>query len=324
MSSAPLAASERGRLSVDDLLSIADLEPADIATIFATTVAMKAEPDRYSQAMQGRSSVLIFEKPSLRTRVTFDLGLHQMGGHAVYLDHLKVKLGERESIKDVARNLERWCDIIIARTYRNRSVTELASQASIPVINGLTDLLHPCQGLTDLFTIREHFGHLDGLKIGYIGDGNNTCHSLINGTAKLGLSMVVVTPEDYEPNSRVANAAVKLGRELGADLQIENDVDALTGCDVIYTDTWTSMGQEFENEERTQVFAPYQVNERLMSIAGPEAIFMHCLPAHRGAEVTTDVIDSDRSLVYEQAENRLHVQKALMTLLVTPGQNTAE
>ena len=305
-----------GRLGALHLLSIADLSPEDVETVLTAAEEVKAAPREFAQSLAGKSLVLIFEKPSLRTRMTFALGMRQLGGSAEFLDHEKVKLGERESIKDVARNLERWCDGVVARTYKNKSVTELAQHSKIPIINGLTDLLHPCQGLTDLLTLREHFGNLRGLPLAYVGDGNNTCHSLIYGGTKLGMDVRVITPEGYEPNSRVVNAATRFAQESGAKLLIDNDLAAIEGCKAVYTDTWTSMGQEAETEERSQVFSEYRVDRELMDRAAPDSVFLHCLPAHRGHEVTAEVIDSERSLVYEQAENRLHTQKALLLLLM--------
>ncbi len=304
------------RLSVGDLLTIADLSRADVETIFETARRLKSTPADFSTTLNHQTLVLIFEKPSLRTRCTFEIGVAQLGGHSIYLDHTRVRLGERESIRDVARSIDRWAHGIVARTYKNKSVIELAEHAQIPVINGLTDLLHPCQGLTDLFTMHEHFGSLSGLKVCFVGDGNNTCHSLIFACAVMGIDLTVVTPEGFEPNSRVVNSATTLCRGSGASLQIENDVGKIAGHSVIYTDTWVSMGQESETEERTQLFSPYQVTTEMIERAGRDTVFFHCLPAHRGAEVTAEVIDSPRSLVYQQAENRLHVQKALMHLLM--------
>ena len=260
---------------------------------------------------------LIFEKPSLRTRVTFDVGMTSMGGNVVFLDHSGTKLGERESIKDVAKNLERWVHGIVARTYKNKSVVELAEHAAIPVINGLTDLLHPCQALTDYFTIKERLGTFRNIKFAYVGDGNNTCHSLIDGGAKLGMELWIATPEGFEPNHRIVSEAEKTARDTGAQIQIVNDpVEAVRGAGIVYTDVWASMGQEAETEDRAAVFADYRVDSELMAYARPDAVFMHCLPAHRGYEVAPSVIDSPQSIVYDQAENRLHVQKAILYLLI--------
>jgi ornithine carbamoyltransferase len=305
------------KLSVHDLISIHPLTLQDIQLIFALAEAMKKSPADYATALKGKALALIYEKPSLRTRVTFDVGMTSMGGSAIFLDHSDAKLGERESVRDVARNLERWVHGIVARTYKNKSVVELAEHASIPVINGLTDLLHPCQALTDYFTILEKFGSLQGLKFAYVGDGNNTCHSLIDGAVKLGVELWIATPKGFEPNPRVVSEAAKFARESGARINILNDpVEAVRGASIVYTDVWASMGQEAETEDRAAVFADYQVDSELMSHARKEAVFMHCLPAHRGYEVAPSVIDSPQSIVYDEAENRLHVQKAILYLLM--------
>jgi ornithine carbamoyltransferase len=249
--------------------------------------------------------------------VTFEVGITSMGGFAIYLDHAKPRLGERESIKDVARNLERWVDGIVARTYAHSAVVELATHASIPVINALTDLLHPCQALGDYFTLREKFGDLKGLKLAFVGDGNNVCHSLMITGAKLGVSLSVATPVGFEPKAEIVEEAKACALETGAELELLHDpVEAVASAHAVYTDVWAGMGQEYAAHLRAQVFAPYQVNENLMAAADPTAVFMHCLPAHRDQEVSTAVIDSSRSIVYDEAENRLHVQKALLLLLL--------
>jgi len=304
-------------LSVQDLISIQFLTRADIELIFETAQALKKNPMAFSQALTGKTLALIFEKPSLRTRVTFDVGMTSMGGNVVFLDHTDTKLGARESIKDVARNLERWVHGIVARTYKNRSVIELAEHANIPVINGLTDLLHPCQALTDFFTIKEKFGRLDKVKFAFVGDGNNTCHSLMDGAAKLGVELWIATPNGFEPSPRIVSEAERAAKESGAQIRILNDpVATVADAAVVYTDVWASMGQEAETEDRAAVFADYRVDSELMSHARNDAVFMHCLPAHRGYEVDPSVIDSAQSIVYDQAENRLHVQKAILYLLM--------
>jgi ornithine carbamoyltransferase len=305
------------KLSVQDLISIHPLTLPDIQLIFSQAKAMKQSPAQYAEALKGKTLALIFEKPSLRTRVTFDVGMTTMGGSAIFLDHSDAKLGERESVRDVAKNLERWVHGIVARTYKNKSVVELAEHASIPVINGLTDLLHPCQALTDYFTILERFGSFEGLKFAYVGDGNNTCHSLIDGAVKLGVELWIATPKGFEPKARVVTEASKFAKESGATINIVNDpVEAVRGASVVYTDVWASMGQEAETEDRAAVFADYRVDKELMSHAKKKAVFMHCLPAHRGYEVAPSVIDSPQSIVYDEAENRLHVQKAILYLLM--------
>ena len=305
------------RLSVSDLLSIQDLTPADIRLIFRVAGRIKKAPDEFALSLKGRTLAMIFEKPSLRTRVTFDVGMTSMGGHALFLDHSDAKLGERESIRDVARNLERWVHGIVARTYKNRSVVELAEHARIPVINGLTDLLHPCQALADYFTLAERLSLDSGVRLCFVGDGNNTCHSLILGAARLGIHLSVASPAGYEPNPEIVHQAMRTAAGTGATITIlRNPREAVRGADAVYTDVWASMGQEAETEDRGAVFADYQVNSQLMELAGGEALFMHCLPAHRGYEVAPQVINSPQSVVYDQAENRLHVQKALLLLLM--------
>ena len=307
----------RERLGVSDLLSIQDLTPEDIRLIFKVAGQIKKAPDQFALSLKGKTLAMIFEKPSLRTRVTFDVGMTSMGGQALFLDHSDAKLGERESIRDVARNLERWVHGIVARTYKNRSVVELAEHARIPVINGLTDLLHPCQALADYFTLAERLPLNSGVKLCFVGDGNNTCHSLILGAARLGIHLSVASPAGYEPNPEIVRQAMGTAAATGAAITIlRNPREAVRGANAVYTDVWASMGQEAETEDRAAVFADYQVNSRLMELAGREALFMHCLPAHRGYEVAPQVIDSPQSVVYDQAENRLHVQKALLLLLM--------
>ena len=308
------------KLSVSDLLADRDLSPRDLRLIFELAERVKASPGAYAQALLGKQLALIFEKPSLRTRVTFEVGMTSMGGFGVYLDHEKPRLGEREAVKDIARNLERWVDGIVARTFSHESVLELANNASIPVVNALTDLFHPCQALADLYTLREKFGTLAGLKLAFVGDGYNVCHSLMITGAKLGVSLRVATPPGYEPKPEILAEAKALAAAMGATVDLfNNPLEAVAGAQAVYTDVWASMGQEHAVHLRSQVFASYRVTEDLMAVADPAAVFMHCLPAHRGHEVTNEVIDSPRSVVFDQAENRLHVQKALLILLL---QNT--
>jgi ornithine carbamoyltransferase len=307
-------------LSVQDLIAERDLTRRDLELIFQLAERVKASPGSFAHALEGKQVALIFEKPSLRTRVTFEVGMTSMGGHALYLDHTKPRLGEREAIKDVARNLERWVHGIVARTFAHASVEELAEHASIPVINALTDLLHPCQALADFFTLGEKFGRLKGLKMAFVGDGNNVCHSLMITAAKLGVSINVATPSGFGPKAEIVEEAKALARKTGAKLRVVHDpVEAVAGAQAVYTDVWASMGQEYAAHLRAQVFAPYRVGDELMAAADPSAVFMHCLPAHRGQEVTDAVIDSPRSMVFDQAENRLHVQKALLILLLQNG-----
>ncbi len=308
------------KLSVRDLIADRDLTRADLNLIYQLAERVKASPAFFAHSLQGKQLAMIFEKPSLRTRVTFEVAITSMGGFAVFLEHSKPRLGERDSIKDMARNLERWVDGIVARTFSHASVVELAEHASIPVINGLTDYCHPCQVLGDFFTLTEKFGRLKGLKLAFVGDGNNVCHSLMVTGAKLGVSLNVSTPAGFEPKPEVVEEAKACARKTGGKIQIFHDpAEAVAGAQVVYTDVWASMGQEYAAHLRTQVFAPFQVTDAMMSAADPSAVFMHCLPAHRGQEVTAGVIDSPRSIVYDQAENRLYVQKALLFLLLQNG-----
>jgi ornithine carbamoyltransferase len=307
-------------LSVPDLIAERDLTRRDLELIFQLAQRVKASPGSFAQALQGKQLALIFEKPSLRTRVTFEVAMTSLGGYAIYLDHTKPRLGERESVKDIARNLERWVHGIVARTFAHAAVQELADHASIPVINALTDLLHPCQALADYFTLGEKRGRLKGLKLAFVGDGNNVCHSLMITGAKLGVSVNVATPPGFEPKAEVVEDAKVFAKRTGAKVHLLNDpLEAVAGAHAVYTDVWASMGQEYAAHLRTQVFAPYRVTEELMAAAEPAAFFMHCLPAHRGQEVTDPVIDSPQSIVFDQAENRLHVQKALLLLLLQNG-----
>ncbi len=304
-------------LSVQDLLADPDLTQDDLALLFDLAERVKARPGKYAHALRGKQLAMIFEKPSLRTRTTFEVGMTSLGGFAVYLEHAKPRLGEREAIKDVARNLERWVHGIVARTFAHESVLELAANAGIPVINALTDLYHPCQALADYFTLHEKFGVLKGMKLAFVGDGNNVCHSLMILGAKLGASVRVATPPGYEPKPEVLETARTIAVKTRAAVETFHDpVQAVAGAHAVYTDVWTSMGQEYTAHLRNQVFAPYRVTKDLMSAADSGALFMHCLPAHRGQEVTDEVIDSPQSVVYDQAENRLHAQKALMILLM--------
>ena len=306
-----------GTLPFKDLLSISQLGPGDVETIFDTTRAMKSDRAAFADLLRGKRLAMIFEKDSLRTRFTFDIGMQDLGGSAVFMDHRDVRLGSRESVKDMARNLERWVDGIVARTFKHRVLEELAANCEIPVINGLSDYLHPCQALADFYTLTERWGSVKGRKVVYVGDGNNTCHSLVHVAALLGTHITVCTPEGYEPNARVVSEAMLMARESGADIQILNDAErGVKDADAVYTDVWASMGQEDEIEERASIFHDYRVDEELMALAKPDAVFMHCLPAHRGQEVTTGVIDGPQAIVYDIAENRLHVQKAVLGLLM--------
>ena len=300
-----------------DFLSIRDLSSDEIQGLLQKAIEVKTHPERYRDALRGKALAMIFEKPSLRTRVSFDAGIHQLGGFSINLTPGEINLGKRESIHDVGRNLERMVQGIMIRTFGHDIVVEMARHAAIPVINGLTDFSHPCQALADYMTLLEAKGRLQGLKLAYVGDGNNVAHSLIFGAALLGVNISVATPAGYEPKAGVVEwARGAIGRK-ESDLEITHDpVAAVQRADVIYTDVWASMGQEAEAAARKQIFQPYQVNQELFSHAAPDAVFMHCLPAHRGDEVTAEVIDSPRSVVFQQAENRLHAQKAVMLELM--------
>ena len=314
-----------GKLPNKDLMSVADLSTADINRIHDTAAALKAGREEYNDLLAGRKLAMVFEKDSLRTRFTFDVGMQDLGGGAVFMDHRDARIGSRESLKDVARNLERWVHGIVARTFKHRALLELAENCRIPVINGLSDYLHPCQGLTDFFTLREHWdGKLTGRRMTYVGDGNNTCHSLIHTAARLGVHLTICTPEGYEPNSKVVNNAMIAARDSGSEIRITDDPIAGTkGAECIYTDVWASMGQEDEIEERNATFEDFRVDEAMMERGAPGCLFLHCLPAHRGQEVSAGVMDSPNAIVYDNAENRLHIQKAVMTLLMGQSEDGA-
>ncbi len=302
-----------------DLLSVADLSPDEVERIFDRAAALKAEEHARREhgtplatPLAGRTLAMLFQKPSLRTRVTFEAGMNELGGHAIYLTE-DVVMGARESVRDVARNLERFVDAIVARTGPHEVVVELAAQASVPVINGLTLREHPCQALADLFTLRERFGDLHGRVLAFVGDGNNVYHSLALLGAMLGLEVRLAHPADYGPNPRIVERAEALAAANGTRLEFGTDPARIVrGADVVYTDAWTSMGQEVEAEARRDAFADYQVDESLLETAGPDTVVMHCLPAHRGEEITSAVMDGPRSIIWDQSENRLHVQKALL------------
>ena len=305
----------RGR----DFVSMDDLSPEEVRFVLDTAVDLKrrAKAGDRPALLTGRVLAMIFEKPSLRTRVTFEVGMWELGGHAVYLAPQDVQLGARESVPDVARNLERWVGGIMARTFAHRTVQTLAEHARIPVINGLSDLEHPCQILGDLLTIRERFGHLDGLRVAWVGDGNNVCHSLLLGATKVGMHVAVATPARYAPDPAIVARAREIAPASGSRIEVGTDAKAAArGADVIYTDVWVSMGQEAEREAKIKAFSGYQVNGALTAQAAARAVVMHCLPAHRGEEITGEVLDGPQSVVLDQAENRLHAQKALLSLIL--------
>jgi len=321
------------------LVSIKDLTSKEIEDIFSLTDKLKKNKDKFSSVLAGKTLALIFQKPSNRTRVSFEVGMYQLGGYSIYLGPDEINLGVRESIKDVAKTLSRYVDGIVLRTFEHRNVLEMAKFASVPVINGLSDSSHPCQALADIYTIREKFSRLPlqrdpassgksrvpqnagrkfkGVILAYVGDGNNVCNSLLYTSAKVGLNMNIGTPEGYEPDRTVLKEAQSIAKAKNATINLFNSPkEAIKGADVIYTDVWASMGQEKEAEERKKIFKDFQVSRDLVKLAKKNVLIMHCLPAHRGEEITDEVIDSRNSIVFEQAENRLHVQKAILTTLL--------
>jgi len=304
---------------VKHLLSMQDLSPNEIDAILdkAEGLKEKLRKGEPHELLRGKTLGMIFEKPSLRTRVTFETGMTQLGGHAIYLAPADIQLGKRESVPDTARNLSRWVDAVMARLFKHDIIVELARHSSVPVINGLTDLHHPCQTLGDLLTIREHKDKFRGLKLAWVGDGNNVCNSLLLGCTLVGMNISAVCPHGYEPDANVMTQAKKNAEKSGAKLELLTDPKkAVAGADVIYTDVWVSMGQEKEAKRRMRAFEGYQVNAQLLKLAKPNVIVMHCLPAHRGQEITDEVIDGPRSVVLDQAENRMHAQKALLVSLL--------
>lgn len=303
------------------LLSLHDWTSDDIQAALSLAAKLKQEQKAGipHPLLQGKTLGMIFSKSSTRTRVSFEVGMYQLGGHALFLSSNDIQLGRGESIYDTAKVLSRFLDGIMIRTFRQEDVEALAEYGTIPVINGLTDLLHPCQVLADLLTVQEHCGSLAGKKLAYVGDGNNMAHSLLFGCVKCGMDIAVATPAAYACNDDIVKKAMEDAKQTGAQIVITEDpAEAVRGADAVYTDTWVSMGQEAQKEEKIKAFAPYQVNGSLFSLANPEAIFLHCLPAYRGMEVTEEVIDGPRSVVFDEAENRLHAQKAVMVM--TMGQ----
>jgi ornithine carbamoyltransferase len=297
-----------------DLVSIGDLTGEEIRELFDISARIKG---KQMDVAAGKTLVLVFEKPSLRTRVTFSVAFFQLGGHVLYLAPADVGLGKRETVPDVARNLSRWVDAISARTFAHKTVVELAEYSSIPVVNALTDAEHPCQALADFLTVHEHLGKTEGVKFAYFGDGNNVAHSLMLTAARLGAHMVVAGPEGYGPDEAFIKKAQEEAAKTGATITITHDpVEAAADADVIYTDVWASMGQEAEAEKRRPLFAPFQVNAELLAYAKPNVLVQHCLPAHRGEEITDDVLDGANSVVLDEAENRLHIQKAILYKLL--------
>jgi ornithine carbamoyltransferase len=305
------------RMSGEDLCSIADLSSAEVRAIIKLGRDVKRNPREYRHALDAKQMVLMFEKASLRTRLAFETGINTMGGNAIFVDHANSPLGERETIADVARNLERWVDVIVLRTYAHDTVTEMAANSRVPVINALSDFEHPCQALADFMALEEHFGSVAGLNFTYVGDGNNVCHSLMLAGAQLGTNITVATPRGYSPDIEIVTTAREMAQATNCEIRLLQDPQAaVEGADAVYTDVCVSMGMEHESTKRAPIFRPFQVNEALMSKAKSSAVFMHCLPARRNEEVTDAVIDSPQAIVFDQAENRLHAQKALLLLLL--------
>jgi ornithine carbamoyltransferase len=303
-----------------DLVSIRDLGPSGVEAIFQLASLMKSRPSDFRGALAGKQMVMFFEKASLRTRLTFEAGMASMGGTTFFVDQTQGRLDAREKLSDIAHNLERWVDAIILRTYSHATVEGMAEHACIPVINALSDLEHPCQALADYFTLLERFGDVKNVCLAYVGDGNNVAHSLLLTAASLGSRIRVATPPGYGPDPQLVVEAREISAQSGASIEILADPrEAVRGADAVYTDAWVSMGHEHETAEREKIFPPYQINEALVAEAAPHAVFMHCMPAHRGLEITDGVMDSIRSVVFDQAESRLHVQKAILLLLLGGG-----
>ena len=300
-----------------DLISTRDLGPQGVEAVLHLAELMKSRPSVFSRALAGKQMVMFFEKPSLRTRLTFESGMVSLGGTAMFVDQSHSRLDARESLSDIAHNLERWVDVIVLRTFAQETILGMAQHASVPVINALSDLEHPCQALADYFTLQERYGDLRKITLAYVGDGNNVAHSLLLTCACLGSSIRISAPKGYGCNSQIVADARKYAKQTGARIEFLTDPHAaVTGVDAVYTDAWASMGQESEAAERAKIFHAYRVDQVMMAEAAPHAAFMHCLPAHRGEEVTDEVMDSENSVIFEQAENRLHVQKSILYLLL--------
>jgi ornithine carbamoyltransferase len=300
-----------------DLVSTRDLGPSGVEAVLHLAGIMKMRPADFRGALAGKQMVMFFEKPSLRTRLTFEAGMSSLGGATFFVDQTHERLDGREKLSDIAHNLERWVDAIVLRTFAQETIAGMAEYASVPVINALSDLEHPCQALADYFTLQERFGDLKNICLAYVGDGNNVAHSLLLTCACLGSTIRVATPAGYGPNAEIVADAREIAEQTGAVIDILSDPHtAVEGVDAVYTDAWASMGQEHEAGKRARIFPPYQMNDELVAGADPHAVFMHCLPAHRGEEITDAVMDSGRSVVFDQAESRLHVQKAILYLLL--------
>ncbi len=300
-----------------DLLSTRDLGPQGVQAVLHLAELMKSRPSVFQRSLAGKQMVMFFEKPSLRTRLTFEAGMTSLGGTAMFVDQSQSRLDARETLSDIAHNLERWVDVIVLRTFAQETIDGMARYASVPVINALSDVEHPCQALADYFTLLERFGDLKKVSLAYVGDGNNVAHSLMLTCACIGSTIRVATPKGYAPNAQIVVDARRIAKETGARIEVMTDPQAaVAGADAVYTDAWASMGQEKEAGQRSTIFPPYQVNRELMAKAASHAVFMHCLPAHRGQEVTDEVMDAESSVIFDQAENRLHVQKAILYLLL--------
>jgi ornithine carbamoyltransferase len=300
-----------------DLVSTRDLGPSGVEAVLHLAGIMKMRPADFRGALAGKQMVMFFEKPSLRTRLTFEAGMSSLGGATFFVDQTHERLDGREKLSDIAHNLERWVDAIVLRTFAQETIAGMAEYASVPVINALSDLEHPCQALADYFTLQERFGDLKNICLAYVGDGNNVANSLLLTCACLGSTIRVATPAGYGPNAEIVADAREIAEQTGAVIDILSDPHtAVAGVDAVYTDAWASMGQEHEAGKRARIFPPYQMNDELVAGADPHAVFMHCLPAHRGEEITDAVMDSERSVVFDQAESRLHVQKAILYLLL--------
>jgi len=301
-----------------DFVSLKDFSSAEVRNILSLARQLKHSPSRTGDQLKGKSFALIFQKPSNRTRVSFETGIFQLGGNPIYLGPQDIDLGKREPTADIARTLSRFADGIVARVNFHQDILELAEYATVPVINGLSDQSHPCQALADLQTVEERFGKFNGLKMAYIGDGNNVCNSLILACAKVGMDLAVATPKGYEPSAEYVTLGQAVAKETGAKLVLTSSPqDAARGAHVLYTDTWVSMGQEEETAGRLKDFEGYQIDDKLVKLADKDFIFLHCLPAHRGQEVSESVIDGPHSMIFDQAENRLHAQKAVLIFLYT-------
>ena len=313
------------RVAAPHLLTDLDLTSEELRGLLELAARVKGAPREYAESLKHRNIAVVFEKASLRTRMTFELAAKQLGGDSIFLDHRDGRIGEREPARDIARNLDRWVDAVVARTYEQSTLEELARWSSVPVINALSGRYHPCQAMADFFTLKEHHGRLEGLKLAFVGDGNNVAHSLMLCGARLGVSVSLANPPGYEPDAEITAQASELSTKTGGKITLTCDpAEALKDAHAVYTDIWTSMGWEAETQQRRIAFADFQVTDKMMALARPDAVFMHCLPASRGEEVTDAVIESPRSVVFNQAENRLHAQKALLLMMIGTAPSSHE